>query len=89
MLSPWWIALPVAVGAVVLVVSRVILPRRERRRAERAAEHERLTGWTSELVGDGQATVPLYRTSAGLVVMTPEAVRLVAEGRLTSRHNSG
>lgn len=86
----WSIALLGVLGLTWHLALWPLLRRRlDRCRARRLAEHERLTSWTRELAGDGQDTVPLYRTSAGLVVMTPEAVRAVAEGRLTSRRKRG
>lgn len=63
--------------------------RAARRQEADRAEHDRLTSWIPETDEPGAPTLPLLRTSNGLVVMSPQAAGLVAAGRLTSRHNSG
>jgi membrane protein YdbS with pleckstrin-like domain len=84
----WAGLFPVAVAVAVVLARLVVIPRLHRRRRARQAEHERLTSWMPTLAG-AETTVPLYRTSTGLVVMTPEAVALVASGKLTSRRKAG
>lgn len=65
-----------------------VAARRARRAEADRLEHERLTSWIPP-ADDGVPTLPLLRTSGGLVVMSPAAAGLVASGRLTSRHSTG
>lgn len=63
--------------------------RRARRARADRVEHERLTSWITDTGDPGAPTLPLFRTSGGLVVMSPAAAGLVAAGKLTSRHKTG
>lgn len=63
--------------------------RRARREEATRAEHVRLTSWIAETADPDAPTLPLLRTSNGLVVMSPRASALVASGKLTSRHKHG
>lgn len=68
---------------------RRLAARSARRKESDRVEHVRLTSWITETDDAHAPTLPLLRTSGGLVVMSPEAAGLVAAGKLTSRHSTG